>query len=448
MRMHRGGTSKQPDAPSVPEDEPVPYAGASTASPSSKGPASMAASKGPSTRASSRGSSIAEEIPEAAASPQTVKPPVNAAKPAFAAAAADRSSVKHRAVSRSLTSASPAFAFGSIGASVPKVSRSTTGLSSATPQSFTFGSTTGGKLKGSGTEASPLQLGLGKAADAAASAGNVVGHLFGFSAADSSKARSGFGGGGVFGGLGSGFSFAAGNSSAGLPSTSKGCTRGVAVEGAAARGDGEQEKEEEKEEAEALHAEEEDREAGEGEDEDMPEEGEVQGEAEASGAEGKGENLADAKGKPQTTVKGANGDDTQTDTVQEAEGKEDECSFALPDDLLSGDEDIAAAAATDNGENGARVDSLDHAEEGSETHSECGVDGGQHAEESKAAHDGESSEHGEDDAPHARQDVTGQGNNAPSVSDCIYLHNDLSWADALHTCEVRCSLHALLVRGL
>lgn len=421
MRMHRGGvgTPKQPDAPGIPGAS-VPDAGASTAGPRSYGPASKASSKG-----SSRSPSIAGEVPEAAASPQ---PSESSAK--SASAAGDRLSPKHRAVSRSLTSAPSAFAFGSSSGSAPKVSRSTTGLPSGTPQPFAFGSTAAGKLADSNAEPTPLQLGLGKAADAAASAGNVVGHLFGFSVADSTKARSGFGGG-VFGGLGSGFSFAAGSSSAGLPSGIKCSTRGIAAEAAASKEDDEQEEagEEEKKEAEALHAEVEDQETGDGEDGQTPEkEAEDQGEDKEGGAERDRGNLADADGKPQTADQAAPGHDTQSDTAQEAQGEEDDCRLTLHN-LFSEDEDTAAAAAIESDNdvgvgqghkpaNGASGHGVGHADPGSESHAESEVDAGQHAGESEAADDDESLEHVEDDVSHNEQDVTGQGDNS-QVQKCL-----------------------------
>ena len=259
-----------------------------------------------------------------------------------------------------------------------------------TTQSFTFGSTAGGKLGDSSTEPLPLHLGLGKAADAAASAGNVMGHLFGFSAADSTKARSGFGGGGgMFGGLGSGFSFAAGHSSAGAPSGVTCCTRGIAAK-AAKEDDGQEEEEN----------------TAAGEEDVLPEEGGVQGENEASGAEGEGEDRADATGNPQTSAS----NDTQKDTVQEAEGEEDNDGAALPDDLLSGDADAVAGATmeSDGVESGADGDGGDDADEGSGRHSESGIDGGLQGDGSQAGQDGESSEHGEEDTPHDGQGVTGQ----------------------------------------
>ena len=399
MHMHRSLIPSRlvPDTPSIPDDA---AGGAPAGRASSKAPSSKASSKGSSTRASSRSPSIAEEAPGALVNP---KMPESSA--AAAAAADHKPSPKHRTVNRSLTSASPALAFGSTGATVPKLSRSTTGLSSAPQQPFAFGRTAAGKLEDGGTEQTPLQtplqLGLGKAADAAASAGNVVGHLFGFSASDLARSRPVFGGG-ALGGLGSGFSFAAGSSSAGLPSGIKSYTRGIAAEAAAAEtaeDDEEDEEGDEQEEEEEQDAEEEE------EEEQQHEEhgGGQEGDQEKGREDSQGGDLAAATSDAQTA------DGTHTQAAEDQD--EDECSFALPNDLLSGDEDTAAAAAVDLlnsdisdgelSEHDAGEQSVSHAE------SERDNDAASHADGSEPDHD-EEEEASQDDEVDTSHDTAGQ----------------------------------------
>ena len=469
MHMHRSLIPSRlvPDTPSIPEDaaeEKQKHAagGAPAGRASSKAPSSKASSKGSSTRASSRSPSIAEEAPVAAASPNMPK----------STAAADHKPVpKHRTVNRSLTSASPAFAFGSAATpTVPKLSRSTTGLSSAPQQPFAFGRAAAGKLEDGCTELTPaqmgqtplqnpLQLGLGKAADAAASAGNVVGHLFGFSASDSAKVRPVFGGG-TLGVLSSGISFAAGSSSAGLPSGIKSYTRGIAAEAAAAQKaeDDEEDKEDEEGngEEEEQHGEEEEEEEEEQhkqEHSDAQEEG--QGDQEEGKEDGGGGNLAAASGDVHTA------DDTQTHAAEDKD--EDYCNFALPDDLLSGDEEDCAAAAAgdlpDSDMSHSELSEHDAGEE-SESHakSECDNDDTSHAdgseldhddeEESASQHDDDEEESSQDDDVNTSHDTAGQGNlmsrRAAAVSLCWLIPQyTLSGLTAFFSSAERASLQVL-----
>ena len=403
--MHRSLIPSRlvPDTSSIPEgavEEKQKHAAdrAPTGSASSKAPSSKASTKGSSTRASSRSPSIAEEAP--AAKPNMPESTADSAQSA-AAAADHKPSPKHRTVNRSLSSASPALAFGSSNAVQPKLSRSRTGLSSTIQQPFAFGSTAARKIEDGRSEVTPmqlgqtllqtpLQLGLGKAADAAASAGNVVGHLFGFSASDSANSRPVFGGG-ALGGLGSGFSFAAGSSSAGLASGIKPYTRGMAAEAAAAE-KAEDDEEDFDEEEEEEHAEEEEEEEQTQHDDAQEEGQDDQEDGEEDGAqEG---NLAAAASDAQTA------DDTQTHALEDQD--EDDCNFALPDDLLSADEeDSAAAAAVDLPSSDVSHDELSEHDTGKETEShaesERNDDDTSHAGVSEADHgDGEAASQHDD----------------------------------------------------
>lgn len=409
--MHRSLIPSRlvPDTSSIPEgavEEKQKHAAdrAPTGSASSKAPSSKASTKDSSTRASSRSPSIAEEAP--AAKPNMPESTADSAQSA-AAAADHKPSPKHRSVNRSLTSASPALAFGSSNAVQPKLSRSRTGLSSTIQQPFAFGSTAARKIEDGRSEVTPLQLGLGKAADAAASAGNVVGHLFGFSASDSANSRPVFGGG-ALGGLGSGFRFAAGSSSAGLASGIKPYTRGMAAEAAAAE-KAEDDEEDFDEEEEEEHAEEEEEE--EQEQHDAQEEGQDdQEDGEEDGAqEG---NLAAATSDAQTA------DDTQTHALEDQD--EDDCNFALPDDLLSVDEeDSAAAAAVDLPSSDVSHDELSEHDTGEETES--------HAESER--NDDDTSHAGVNEADHGDGEAASQHDDG---EEAVSQHDDGEEAASQH----------------
>ena len=120
---------------------------------------------------------------------------------------------KQQALNRSLSTATPSFAFAqSSTAPGAKLSRSMTGFAPPV-KPFAFGNPAAPGVGASGAGQTLLQFGMGSAATAAAAAaGNAAGQLFGFSAPGTGKSVPSFGTG-AFGGLGSGFSFGASNSS-------------------------------------------------------------------------------------------------------------------------------------------------------------------------------------------------------------------------------------------
>ena len=217
-----------------------------------------------------------------------------------------------------------------------------TGKASSPSQHFAFSNAAAAQLGSSSSlEQTPLQMGLGKAANAAASAGSAMGHLFGFSAPDLAKSKSAFSSG-AFGGLGPGFSFAAGSQSAALPSGLRSYTRAVAAEAAA-----DEEGRRSKHELQAAPADEEGEEEEETKEEaeDQEERGEAEsGEEEGVAGESQAESPAGAEQSDQDLNAGLH-DQEKEAGEEEDEEDQDECHFALPDDLLSDDGKVAEKAA-------------------------------------------------------------------------------------------------------
>ena len=310
-----------------------------------------------------------------------------------------------------------------------------TGKASSPRQHFAFSNAAALQLRSSSTEQTPLQLGLGKAANAAASAGTAVGHLFGFSAPDLAKSRSAFSSG-AFGGLGSGFSFAAGGHSAALPSGLRSYTRAVAAEAAA-----EEEERHSKQEVQASPADEE------GEDE---EEGRVEAEDYGQGEEAESEmNEGEADTNEDESPAGAEQSDKELDAdlddqEGEAQGEdneedEDESHFALPDDLLSDDgnaaeQAAAAEAAAHESDDASGISHGGHSDDAEEAES--------HAEEAQSQAESEATAD-KDDEVHAGAEHESTKGNTSLAEGSEGAHGDQAAASQLDEDDASCAeLHA------
>ncbi len=271
----------------------------------------------PDQASTSRGSSTGEDAPKRATASRQSSGQASDTSGAAAKASTssppqhvDRALPKQQALIRSLSTATAAFAFGGgDAATAPKLTRSVTGVSPAA-QPFAFGNTAAPIFGASGSQVA-MQFGRGQDA---ASAGTAAGGLFGFAAPTTAKSVPSFGTG-AFGGLGLGFSFVAGNSfaphslqtAAAADAAPQASAAGVAAAAAAVQ-EAEQEGDESGEEMESVEG----------------------------NNEGEGEEEADQ------------GDKDDED--------QDDSHFALPDDLLSEDEEEAAAAGSVTS---AEVDSAD-----------------------------------------------------------------------------------------
>jgi len=262
---------------------------------------------------------------------------------------------KQQALNRSLSSATAAFAFGA-GSTVsgPNLLRSVTGVSAAV-KPFAFGSTAAPGLAASGTT---QILGTGQAA-AAASAGFAAGQLFGFAAPATARSVPSFGTG-AFGGLGSGFSFGSGNS----PAPSSLQAAGMAVAAAAAVAAVKIGEQDPGNDAACTH--------------------EVDS-VDGTDEEGAGDEAEDADTAEADKADEEDDHEDDHDHADKAEADEDDSHFALPDDLLSDDDEEAPAEASIAGSanvSNAEVDA---------THEGDGSANGDEEEESEADADDESS---------------------------------------------------------